>query len=210
MSDFLSRLAGRSMGLAPVVQPAIPAITSPVPRNGSLPEDESFREASDELIETASPVSPSLSAAHDGIPQTPANAPFAPSLTQRHRDVVTGPATENLLNAGRAPLESALDATLLQPGPTRDHTARASLTHPAWDRTFREATPSHPPESAPERTDRRSLSPTASPVVRVTIGRVEVRAEFASPKVRQAAAPQPKPAAISLDDYLKQRSEGRR
>jgi hypothetical protein len=54
--------------------------------------------------------------------------------------------------------------------------------------------------------------PVASepPIVRVTIGRIEVKAEFASPKERTPAAHRPKSAAISLDDYLKQRAEGRR
>jgi hypothetical protein len=49
----------------------------------------------------------------------------------------------------------------------------------------------------------------AAPVVRVSIGRIEVRAVFPAPPsaVRPAAAPRPK---LSLDEYLRQRNEGKR
>jgi hypothetical protein len=58
--------------------------------------------------------------------------------------------------------------------------------------------------------ERREPAQSAPPIVRVTIGRIEVRAELSSPKPRSASAPRAKSAAISLDDYLKQRGEGRR
>ncbi len=52
-------------------------------------------------------------------------------------------------------------------------------------------------------------SETAAPIVRVTIGRVEVRAQFPSaPSV--PVARRPRPPALSLEDYLKQRSGGKR
>jgi hypothetical protein len=53
------------------------------------------------------------------------------------------------------------------------------------------------------------MGAASAPIVRVTIGRVEVRAEMGSPKTRPAAAPRAQ-AGLSLDDYLKQRVEGRR
>jgi hypothetical protein len=59
----------------------------------------------------------------------------------------------------------------------------------------------------------RSIPPIASklaaPIIRVTIGRVDVRAEFPAPAApaatRRAEAP-----SLSLDDYLKLRNEGKR
>ena len=48
------------------------------------------------------------------------------------------------------------------------------------------------------------------PVIRVTIGRVDVRAQFSSPAPASTPARHARPAALSLDEYLKQRSEGRR
>ncbi len=53
-------------------------------------------------------------------------------------------------------------------------------------------------------------APNGAPVIRVTIGRVEVRADFGQAKTRHAPATRPKPAGLSLDEYLKQRGEGRR
>lgn len=46
--------------------------------------------------------------------------------------------------------------------------------------------------------------PSAAPVIRVTIGRIDVRAEIASPPT--PAARRTRPSTLSLDQYLKQRS----
>jgi hypothetical protein len=51
-------------------------------------------------------------------------------------------------------------------------------------------------------------STAAEPAIRVSIGRVEVRAVFPPPPPRRAQPTRPKPS-LSLDDYLKQRNGGR-
>jgi hypothetical protein len=51
-------------------------------------------------------------------------------------------------------------------------------------------------------------SHTEPPVVRVTIGRIEVRAETPASSPRKTSAPA-RPT-LSLDTYLKERKEGRR
>jgi hypothetical protein len=51
--------------------------------------------------------------------------------------------------------------------------------------------------------------PGAGPTVRVTIGRVEVRALFPAPEAPQPTPPPPDPR-LTLDEYLKQRREGAR
>jgi hypothetical protein len=48
------------------------------------------------------------------------------------------------------------------------------------------------------------------PVVRVTIGRIDVRAQFTASAPSPATTSQKRPGALSLDEYLKQRSEGKR
>jgi hypothetical protein len=79
-----------------------------------------------------------------------------------------------------------------------------------WDRTLPDPASAGPSLASVGRpVERRESADTAAPVVRVTIGRVEVRAELPSPKAR-AAAPRTRSATTSLDDYLKQRAEGRR
>jgi hypothetical protein len=49
----------------------------------------------------------------------------------------------------------------------------------------------------------------ASPTVRVSIGRIEVRAEITSP-VPKAPAQRPRPSTLSLDQFLKQAGRGAR
>jgi hypothetical protein len=48
------------------------------------------------------------------------------------------------------------------------------------------------------------------PVVRVTIGRIDVRADFPAPVSHDAAARKARTVARSLDEYLKERIEGKR
>lgn len=62
----------------------------------------------------------------------------------------------------------------------------------------------------PERRDPAAGLESEAPVIRVTIGRIDVRAQFSTPAPFPAAARHVRPAALSLDDYLKQRSEGKR
>jgi hypothetical protein len=86
---------------------------------------------------------------------------------------------------------------------------------------------SHDPSSAPERPARRivvdaasarrrperesthiePMPPVTEPVVNVTIGRVEIRAVAPPPSPTRRVPQTPKP--LSLDDYLKQRGDGR-
>lgn len=67
------------------------------------------------------------------------------------------------------------------------------------------ATPK-PVSSSPS--TRRELAPAPAPIIRVTIGRVEVRA-ISSPAPRNSTPARPD-SSPSLNEYLKQRSEGRR
>jgi hypothetical protein len=49
-----------------------------------------------------------------------------------------------------------------------------------------------------------------APVIRVTIGRIDVRADFPAPAPARAATTPPRAPMLSLEDYLKQRREGKR
>jgi hypothetical protein len=55
----------------------------------------------------------------------------------------------------------------------------------------------------------RAAAPRETPIVKVMIGRVDVRAIMPQAMPTRAAPPKPKPG-LSLEDYLKQREEGKR
>jgi hypothetical protein len=80
--------------------------------------------------------------------------------------------------------------------------ARASrLTRPATQPSQTERfVAAHQADSVP--------APDTTPTINVTIGRVDVRAVFPQPQAPPARRAHPAP--MSLDDYLKQRSEGRK
>jgi hypothetical protein len=61
-----------------------------------------------------------------------------------------------------------------------------------------------------ERRERRAEFEHQAPIVRVTIGRIEVRAEIATPAAAPPAAQPVRAPTLTLDEYLKQRQEGKR
>jgi len=64
------------------------------------------------------------------------------------------------------------------------------------------------PPDAPRSTVREDRTP-AAPTVRISIGRIEVRAVYPEPPPQPLAGPEPR-SALSLADYLKQRDGGMR
>jgi hypothetical protein len=208
MSDFLGRLAGRSMGVEPVVQPVIPAMTAPVSR-GAFGESESFRDAAEEPAARDRVSSPEIVAARDRW-----NRPHSLTVqsgSDAHREVIVRPpiGSPDVRAAAFPPLEGPLHPTLS--AAALDGADSAAAGTAGWDRTLPgPAGVDASTASVGTAMDRRETAPAAAPIVRVTIGRIEVRAELSSPKPRTASATRTKSAATSLDDYLKQRSEGRR
>jgi hypothetical protein len=86
--------------------------------------------------------------------------------------------------------ETDTDTAMAPPRPAPDH-------HPI-------ARPAPTPAPAADRSRR-----TQRPVVRITIGRLEIRAQSASPPPRPSA-PRARQPALSLDEYLRRRSRGSR
>ncbi len=81
MSDFLSRLAGRSMGVEPVVQPVVPAMTAPVSRDAGFTERESFHDA-EEPREREHPASRESNAREQSARPQSAVAPPTPAANR--------------------------------------------------------------------------------------------------------------------------------
>ena len=203
MSDFLSRLAGRSLGIEPVVQPIIPAVTAPPKAEAGFAEAEMVRETDAQERGTPPPV-PGARVAPEALELPRVQAMNVPSLPRRESPALPGMQEDGKAIPGATPV-LADDSRRSE---RREEPVEASV--PAWDDTLSDRTtaPWSPPP-APMAEGRREAVAASAPIVRVTIGRVEVRAEMGSSKTRPAAAPRAK-AALSLDDYLKQRVEGRR
>jgi hypothetical protein len=251
MSDFLARLAGRALGVTPVVQPVIAPAFAAVSSTGSdgylgalAARDPGPGKAS--VVTAATPKTPEREP-DDGVvapieetaledvqphdhglqrmrPRPPRGEPVVPAMisidaTATRQEIITGDASPTRataspanfddmpprpasLTSGRmmapppAPKAMSAPKTLPEPGPDASHGLIAA------------------PRPLPRRAQRGLRPPAAGgetpQIVRITIGRIDVRAEAASPPAARAASRKQENRGLSLDDYLKQRAEGRR
>lgn len=234
MADFLSRLAGRTLGVAPIVQPVIAPRFAPSPAHpDSPPTIEEFEDVIDATESTPRRV-PSRSAA------LPAGR-LGPSalVTDIDRDREEG--------AASAPRETSVGAaarTSDEPRARSDapeiavhRLVKAPADQPSWPTQQEDpaaelsARPQADPRIEPIgwRLPRRAVdryavvppitrgapaavaaeSPAAAPVIRVTIGRIDVRA-LPAPARPVPSPAAPRPPTPSLDGYLRSRNQGRR
>jgi len=91
---------------------------------------------------------------------------------------------------------------------TVPQTARAARPSPATPGTTRAISASSRPMYSQR--DQTCSSESEAPVIRVSIGRIDVRAQYLAAATAPSPARKERPAALSLDEYLKQRSEGKR
>jgi hypothetical protein len=235
--NFFDRLAARTLGLAPLSQPILPAKFSPAATTRVPPQ--SFEESIQTVPAPPTPVS--MGQAQSAQQATP----YHDDSSAISREVNSPPRKpQNIVSEIDAslPRERAVSPvsiaerslTLPQPAPSATPAIRiphvtavaSMLDKPTQDApsrpqavTAQVIVRNTPESSAPDLDHRISEHRATSnshfatgpltPVVRVTIGRVEVRAQF-------PAAPAPQPArrsrtsSLSLEDYLKQRSGGKR
>ena len=133
--------------------------------------------------------------------------PMAPPSGPPASNVVIGSLTQSSLVQQNAQTGSAQS----QPS------AISVRLEPAPAQPLRPSTPAiivRQPNTSPIMPTRRVMKQTAEAVkspqtISVTIGRIDVRAVFPQPPAPRGSRAE-KPAAMSLDEYLKQRSEGRR
>ena len=241
--NFFDRLAARTLGVAPVSQPILPTLFSPVASFGAM---ESATAPPSEGVETPtssfSPGPARENAPSRSFPGCGGSAEAGQDSDAVRRETVTRdltlpkidgalpretaaipPKVETLVPPP-AELEPAPRGMLTVPGAVdvsakvREETSQARLAlQPLIARVaVRGATESSLRDSVHARvaertrkTSSQSAAEPAAPLVRVTIGRVEVRAQF--PAAPSAPAPRRSRAStLSLEDYLKQRSGGKR
>lgn len=201
MSDFLSRLAGRALGVEPVVQPVIPAMAAP----GTFTESEGFQEApQDSPVTERTATRRAIDINRSETKQRHTEA----SLPQKREQNVTVPPTDSPQTRRPAEPQSEPRSERKIADPFADATTSPDPTLPTANNSLFVPTMTKAPNASSQ--DRRATASSAPPIVRVTIGRIEVRAELPGTKDRTPSTQRSKNSAISLDDYLKQRTEGRR
>lgn len=221
MPDFLTRLAERALGTAEVVRPAVAPLFAEGPALATKPapgsRDEVI-ESDDELDGTAAPayertipMGPALFL--DSAPRFPGRAPDWTSGRVRAHD-------GSLPTAGSAGSGPVPRPASVVPGddPIRKGFRDAGRVVPALSVAPAPTGRGHLVGLPPRRPDaiERGGQATAdaagslgTAAIRVTIGRVEVKAVVApQPSTRPRVSP--RPAALSLEDYLRQRSSGQR
>lgn len=230
MADFLSRLAERTLGIGGTVEPRLAPLFAGgagLADDGLVEEDETVvaprretrvdapaglvapraderategpRAASDE----AHPYSDDAPVVERRTIERQAPAPLPP-LRAPAEDRVPGPPHPDAVEVG------ALRET--QPPLLLPERRIAPAPLPALQTPVRAAPAPAAEPSATSSLDRAS-SPArigdATPTVRVTIGRVEVRAVFPAAEAPRSA-PAPWEPSLTLEEYLKQRREGLR
>jgi hypothetical protein len=225
MGDFFTRLAERTLGLAPVVQPDLTPVLLPVAESevasDALPRLEESFERTATPARKAAPHDVDSISRRMIITESATSAGETPqSLIQGWNQAVAPPARgggavdwqleppnrepsavaspmpvtqakQNIVELDRNHLNSAYETGELTSSAEMRQSTHASAV-------MAQAKPSE-------------VRPTATPTIQITIGSVEIRAVTPAP----AAAPQ-RPAErrgnprLSLEEYLRQRNEGRR
>jgi hypothetical protein len=221
MSDFLSSLIARSYTDAPVIQPRVPSL---------------FETTPDEFLDEPQPSTPAIGARETITPTSaPALVPKSSAIqetatTKPIANVSAARAEERRSKPKEPPDQNA--PAIAEPPQLRAHPVRVKkleletkkleverneLTVPVHSvrdgskRPQSEVFSERPPVQSRRRKDFLPIqqrSPNASPIIHVTIGRVEVRAIH--PAAPQSTPAKPAPPRISLEDYLRKRERSAR
>jgi hypothetical protein len=220
MRHFLARLVDRARGSAPRVEPIVAPRFAPAPVAEVASEHEAPPRARGARQETKAPHGSNNAVVRQGELATDGpGRKKGKAATGETEERLVEEAVEATPQTLLVPLERTDgDEALPRPDRTRGSESLRSDVLPhvrsaAAPTIVRRAEP--PGRSGNLRaTDRLSVSPNASaanepPIVRVTIGRIEVRAEPAPAPAPRKISSRSEPK-LTLDAYLKSRKEGAR
>ncbi len=227
MSHLLARLVERTRGTLPRVEPIIAPRFAPAPINEIATEVEAPAAVRSRATQAALPnETPARPSVRQGIEP--------PRGEESRREEVAAPRPEQFLvpqqthpsysspsvvrraspeeiGAPPRPNEASPEQSVAEAAATRPGSAPPATTQPSRILVAGGVDPGHP-SAMPGTRRAAGIQPNESqnepPIVRVTIGRIEVRAETPAPPPRKTPSP-PRPT-LSLDTYLKERKEGRR
>ena len=213
MANLFSRLAERALGVAPVAQPDLPSMFAPLaPMELSTEMSAGSESARAERSDNAAPNAASQNTSTQPRPARPVgrarlDAEIPPPLvnvrqtkSKSARDRFPFAAEDNSKSESGRVLDNSVD---------HDRRASADEARPqsvSRETLVRQAACSAIADFASSSVER---SETPAPTIQVSIGRVEVRAvtpPTPAPRVVEKKAP----LLLSLDQYLRERNEGRR
>jgi hypothetical protein len=207
MSDFLSNLIARSFTDAPVIRPRVPSLF-----------ETSAEESFDQLQSSSGETIP----APGQVVSKSASMPVSESSAMQDTATAESIANASAARAGeRMPKSDAPADQHALSTKSREDTSHASGVEKLEVETKRIGVPVDSFRDRKKNVgdtarsgQRKDFSPveqrssTSPPVIRVTIGRVEVRAIHPAPLVPKPA--KPAPPKLSLEDYLHKRERGSR
>jgi hypothetical protein len=189
MNNFLSNLMERSFTDAPVIQPRVASLFEPTPVDFS---DEQHSSTSAPLSKL-SPV------------QEIASANSIAPVADRAEEHLSKPAVSR---PKTVPTESLPEKKhiIVPLALSRGEEDRSTSTNGVFENFSKTRASRSARRKDFSAVDQRS--PKSPPIIRVTIGRVEVRAiQSPAPRPKQA---KPRPPKLSLEDYLRKRAGGSR
>jgi len=229
MADFLSRLAARAMGSGPTAQPVIPPAFAPGPRgeSGGIQElDVEEVAASGESAASPAPVPAPESTTMEPVGRP---VPIPARLQQRSEadssawergEYDTGaegavsqrPGVETTASASSLPIPEGGQAQPTFKGETgrrratKPQVGAAAPIVPVLARSNPSDSASLPkPNRRQQRMERLEPEPPAS-AIRVTIGRIEVRAILPAAQAPVRTTPAVPKGVLTLEEYTKQRN----
>jgi hypothetical protein len=209
MRDFFTRLAERTLGVEPVARPDIPPLIGSAPERDSVPPSEP--ESGLASISAEGGTEPRIFDRSDK--SWPLEKPHGPLEGRRQRASAEQQVFDN--EPPRASARVAFEARDISSSDDGVGGRRTQWKNPAATEVA-SLFARHEPVIAPTAPQRIALSEprafessaAAPPAIHVSIGRVEVRAVTAPSPPN--AAERRAPARLSLEQYLRERNEGRR
>ncbi len=240
MTNFLNRLAGRTLGIIPVAQPIIPARFDPTAERSGQPEGSAADQMGPSTESDSSATTQAASRAHEiELPPHTIARFREPTLPHTRQPAIPRPPIVAETHSYWSHLQDAESSAALpytgqrqqhhyaahantEPMHTGQATAQAEVFSTSvledprlrdQHRVFADRVPSTVHSPVPKQVQHPVYDPvpnqsssSAAPIIRITIGRIDVCAEIASPPTSNAAR-RTRPSTLSLDQYLKQRSE---
>ena len=218
MSDFFSRLAERTLGVEPVARPDLAPMVSSVGDKEGAPLfalENTISASARRRDESGSPV---VERRAESLPAQPANDPTMFRREHGDRDHRAVPSRSEFFapdpqthaqvseSSTQREVSVAAEKSFERSTPTEVNSAPIEFPRPAVRyETVVSPMPQRLVQGEAPQLERVTPAP---PTIHVSIGRIDVRA--VTPAPARASATERRPTRLSLEQYLRERNEGRR